>query len=401
MMNDRTIVTQIYPPRRLSTVDRHLAILHFMNQPRPLIDAHLDLAMNALAYDRDLEADLASIRANETAMTDDSARAHATVCFPEMRAANLGLCVATLIARSKPNIQHPNAGYKRTQIDHASQAHAHCVARGQLAYYQLLHDKGVIRIIHNRQQLDEHWNQFTSDGGDDKHGESSGAVGLILSLEGADPIITPDHLPDWHAKGLRAIGPCHFGPSHYGIGSGGDGPLTIAGVELLAVMQSLNMILDVTHLSDTSLLQAVDLYQGPIWASHHNCRALVSHDRQLTDDMIRLLIERDAVIGSVLCNWMLHEGYESATTPRSAITLQNVADHIDHVCQLASNTHHAAIGSDLDGGFGYEMSPNDLDSIADIQKLDAILASRGYTDADINNIFHNNWLRILRTSLPA
>jgi membrane dipeptidase len=267
------------------------------------------------------------------------------------------------------------------------------VAHAQLAYYELLEARGSIRLIRTRGEMDDHWRRWTS-GGEER-------VGVILSMEGADPVVMPEHVRRWHDKGLRAIGPCHFGPSHYGIGSGGDGPLSEMGVRLLESMAPLNMILDVTHLSDTSLLQSIDLYGGPIWASHHNCRALVTHDRQLTDAMIRLLVERDAVIGAVLCNWMLHEGYDSEGTPREAIEMGHVADHIDHVCQLAGNARHAAIGSDLDGGFGTEMSPIDLDTITDLQKLDGILGRRGYSDEDIDAIFHGNWLRALRASLPA
>ena len=81
--------------------------------------------------------------------------------------------------------------------------------------------------------------------------------------------------------------------------------------------------------------------------------------------------------------------------------MEAVADHIDYVCQLAGNSQHAAIGSDLDGGFGTEQCPTGMDRISDLQKLDGFLASRGYSSEDIDAIFHGNWIRILRQALPA
>ncbi len=153
------------------------------------------------------------------------------------------------------------------------------------------------------------------------------------------------------------------------------------------------MVLDVTHLADESLGQAVEHFHGPILASHHNSRALVPGDRQLTDDQIRLLIQRDAVIGAAFDSWMLFPGYVPGQTDNSLVSLERVVDHIDHVCQLAGNPRHAAIGSDLDGGFGTEQSPREIDTIADLQKIPPLLRKRGYKEADVEAIMHGNWLR--------
>ena len=197
-----------------------------------------------------------------------------------------------------------------------------------------------------------------------------------------------------------AVGPAHYGRSHYAYGTGVSGPLSEMGVELLKQFRRLGMILDVTHLSDQSMEQALDLYDGPVLASHHNCRALVPGDRQLTDDQIKRLVARDAVIGAALDAWMLYPGWERGKTLPTVVGLSAVADHIDHVCQLAGDAKHAGIGSDLDGGFGYEQTPHDLNTIADLQKLGVILAARSYKDADIDLIFHGNWLRFFRDNLP-
>jgi membrane dipeptidase len=161
-------------------------------------------------------------------------------------------------------------------------------------------------------------------------------------------------------------------------------------------MEELGILLDLTHLSDKAFWQALDCFNGPVLASHNNCRALVPHQRQFDDKQIRPIIARGGVIGVAFDNWMLRPGWVRGARDNPSVTLTHVVDHIDHVCQLAGNSQHAAIGSDLDGGFGREQSPSDLDSIADLQRLPEILSKRGYSDADIESIMHGNWLSLLR-----
>ncbi len=169
------------------------------------------------------------------------------------------------------------------------------------------------------------------------------------------------------------------------------------GRDLLTEMDGLEkMILDVTHLSDDSFWEAVEHFKGPVLATHSNCRALVPGDRQLTDDMLRHLIERDAVIGAVLDAWMLQPNWIRGETTPENVSLNTVVDHIDYVCQLAGNARHAAIGSDLDGGYGTEQTPNDLNTIDDLQKIAELLRSRGYAESDIELIFHGNWSNLLQ-----
>jgi len=168
----------------------------------------------------------------------------------------------------------------------------------------------------------------------------------------------------------------------------------------LKEMESLDMILDVTHLTDEAFKQAMDLYRGPVWASHHNCRALVHYQRQLTDEQIKILIERNAVIGGVLDAWMLKNDWiRGKSDPKEEeVNLERLIDHYDHICQLAGNSDHIAIGSDLDGMYGTEQSPYDMDTIADLQKLKDLLKARRYSTADTAKIFHGNWLRFLNNA---
>jgi membrane dipeptidase len=162
-------------------------------------------------------------------------------------------------------------------------------------------------------------------------------------------------------------------------------------------MERAGMILDVTHLADDAMDQALDQFGGTVIASHHNCRALVDRQRQLRDTDIRKIVSRGGVIGASCDAWMLDPDCgQGPGKVRRVATLESVADHIDHVCQLAGSTKHSAIGSDLDGGFGTEQSPADLDTIADLQKVPAILKARGYSDEEITGIMHGNWLGLMR-----
>jgi membrane dipeptidase len=225
-------------------------------------------------------------------------------------------------------------------------------------------------------------------------------IGFILSLEGADSLVKISYLEKAYGYGLRALGPAHYGEGRYAGGTGTEDGFSEAGKTLLKEMDSLKMILDVTHLTDLGFNQAMEIYKGPVWASHHNCRSLVKNQRQLTDDQIKILIDRGAVIGGVMDAWMLADGWiRGVSLPRAmGVNLDRLIDHYDHVCQIAGNADHIAIGSDLDGAFGTEQSPYDLNSIADLQKLPALLTLRGYSDMDIQKILHGNWLRFLRNA---
>lgn len=225
-------------------------------------------------------------------------------------------------------------------------------------------------------------------------------VGYVLSLEGADSILTPAHLERAYAAGLRAIGPAHYGPGTYAQGTHATGGLGTAGRELLGEIERLGMILDATHLCDDSFAEAMDCFSGHVWASHSNCRTLVPEERQFSDEQLKMLIDRGAVIGAALDAWMMVPNWQrGTTTPEEAgVQLDHMLDHIDHVCQLAGNAKHSAIGTDLDGGFGREQCPLDLSTIADLQRIPTMLEKRGYTATDIQQITSGNWLRFLRNA---
>ncbi len=348
-----------------------------------ILDAHLDLAMNALEWNRDLSRPIGEIRDRESGLTDKPDRGKGTVSLPEMRRGSVGLCVATLIGR------YVAPGSTLTGWHSPEQAWA--MTQGQLAWYRAMEARGELVQIRDRGALDAHLEAW-------KPPAAAPPIGYVLSLEGADSIVTLAHLERAYGEGLRAVGPAHYGPGVYAQGTNATGPMGAPGRELLREMARLGIILDVTHLCDDSLRDALDHYAGPLWASHSNCRALVPHNRQFADEQIRDLIDRGAVIGAAFDAWMLTPDWVRGTsTPEGAgVTLETVIDHIDHICQIAGDALHCGIGSDLDGAFGQEQCPADIRTIADLSRIPARLAARGYGPNDIANIAHGNFIRFLR-----
>ena len=356
-----------------------------------IFDSHLDLALNALGWGRDITRPLSEINEREAGMTGP-ARGRATTSLAEMRRAGVAVCLATVVARAKPEVCPPE-GPGRVSIDYPNQEIAYAAARGQLAYYRLLEQRGHLRFLDTSEDLDAHWHQW-------QQGDPAGLpIAVILAMEGADPIVDPGQAEAWFDDGLRSVSLAHYGKSRYAVGTGESGPLSPEGVELLTQFERLGMVLDVTHLAEPGFSQALDLFGGPVMASHNNCRALVPGDRQFSDQQIRRLIQRDAVIGVALDAWMLYPGWQIGKTSREVVGLEAAADHVDHICQLAGNCRHAAIGSDLDGGYGTEQTPRGLETIADLQNLADPLAARGYRDPQIDAVFHGNWLRFFQQHL--
>jgi membrane dipeptidase len=396
------------------------------------IDLHLDLSMNALEWNRNLRLPVSDINARETGKKDLAGRGGAMVSLPELRRGHIGLVVATQIARyvapgnKLPGWHSPEQAWAQTQ--------------GQLAWYRAMEAAGEMTQIRDLAGLERHlaqWEQFTTpgtipypasrgEGSQDittssaqdarltphdsrlstedarlkTHDSGLKTVGYILSLEGADSLVDLSYLEKAVEGGLKAIGPAHYGPGRYANGTDSEGKMGPEGIELLHEMDAYGLILDATHLCDDAFWQAMDIFKGPVWASHQNCRALVPHNRQFDDDQLKVLIARDAVIGAAMDAWMIVPGWKRGESDplQMGCGLDALVNHIDHICQLAGSSRHVCIGSDLDGGFGREQAPFDMNTIADHAQIPALLEKRGYSPGDIEGIMHGNVLRFLRAA---
>lgn len=365
-----------------------------------IFDGHLDPALNALTCDRDLTLDVEAIRRREAGGVYHQ---FGTCCtsLPTMRRGGVGLCVATLLARAK-SYAPLDRDCKRTDADWSAQSMAYAIARGQLAYYRLLEEQGHITLITDRAMLAAHTELLEAS-------PDEAPLGVIVTLEGADPVVEPEQLHAWHALGVRTLMMAHFGRSHYCHGTPSnkpgdthdvDGPLTDMGRALLKEMAVLRMPLDLTHTSDRSFAESVELYGGPIYSSHTACRALVDIPRNHSDEQLKAIVERGGVVGLPLYNSFLNLVHPDSAVP-SDTGLDCLVRHVDHVCQIAGDAKHVALGSDLDGGFGSEHTPHEIDTAADLPKIAEALGAHGYGADDVAAIVHGNWLRFFGAHLPA
>jgi membrane dipeptidase len=358
-----------------------------------IVDAHEDLAWNALTFGRDVTRSVADTRAAEANGDAPSRNGNTLLGLPEYLQGQVAVIFATLFAApAKQQSGLWDAQSYRTPDE------AYTLGGRQLDYYHRLADEHPeFVIVSNKAELERvvaTWN------GPRKAGRR---IGLVPLMEGADPIRTPEEVEEWFARGIRIIG-LSWSATRYAGGTGEPGPLTPEGRRLLDLMADLGMILDVSHASDESCLEALDRYKGVVIASHANPRALMKDfarpERLLTDDMIMRLAEAGGVIGIVPYNRFLKTDW-TAAQGKAAITLDAVTAMIDHICQLTGSAAHVGIGSDFDGGFGVERVPAEIDTVADLQKLDPALTARGYSAADVAAILGGNWLNVLRRGLPA
>ena len=352
-----------------------------------IVDAHLDLAYNALQKKRDPRRKLAELRAAEA---PEFKRGIPTVSFSAMRRAGVGLVFATLF-NSPQDDPFPDGSDEDERYTTPEEAHR--LGMQQVDFYRRLVDEDEsLRLVTDKATLEE---VVASHRGE----RARPLLGLLLLMEGADHIRAPEETELWRDAGVRVIGPA-WDDTRYcdGAWRGSKRGLSLDGRRLLDVMADLGLILDLTHMSEMAALQALDAYAGPVVATHANARVLVPTERQLSDQQIRLIGERDGVIGCVLFNAFLRAGYRKGDS-KELVTLDHVVAHIDHVCQLIGDARHAGIGSDLDGGFGAADIPTPLGSIADLPLIAGALRDKGYSEDDVTGIMGGNWVDLLRRTL--
>jgi membrane dipeptidase len=361
-----------------------------------IIDSHQDLAWNILTYGRDYTRSVTETRRLEAGTTAPEQNGDCLVGWPEYQRGKVAVVFSTLYATPAKKKEASDA------IVYTDSESAHRLYRDQIDVYRKLTDShpDKFRLISSTLELDsviEHWSNPEKD--PDGH-----PVGLIYLMEGADGVRSPHELSEWWDLGLRMIGLAWAGTRYCG-GTGEPGPLTDEGRQLISAMADYNFILDLSHMDEAAAYESLDRYEGPVMATHANCAALMrgsETNRHLPDHIIRGLIEREGVVGVIPFNTFLKVGWlRKNGSRREEVPLDALIAHIDHICQLAGNASHAAIGSDFDGGFGLQSIPPELDSVADLQTISTKLMERGYTETDASNILGGNWLRFLRKNLPS
>lgn len=365
-----------------------------MKKKRMLIDGHQDIAWNVMTFDRDYTRSVAETRALEAGTRVPQVNGDTVISWGAYQQGQVALVFATLFATPQ---QHRWGDWD--VHSYASAKEANQIYLRQLDVYQQMafDHPDKFRLIASQVELKAHLAQWAR--ADEDH---PAPVGLLLLMENAEAVQTPDELKMWWDLGVRLIGPAWKTTRLCG-GTGSPGPLTAEGYALLEKISELGMILDLSHMDEESVLQALEFYPGVMIASHSNPAAVVNDpasNRHLSDRVIRELIRRDGVMGMVPYNAFLTRGW-TRSVARSAVPLERVVDHIDHICDLAGNAWHVALGTDFDGCAGVQDVPDGIDTIADLQKLEDLLAKRGYAEGEIDAIFHENWLRVLFKHLPA
>ena len=351
-----------------------------------VVDAHQDIAYNRLAFGRDYRYGALYHRAREKGTDVPRHNGWATVGLPDALLGRVAITFSTLFVA--PRAKHDSA-WEPVCYSDADEAYA--VASQQMDYYERLADEhekiNLVRTLTDLDVVLATW----ADGTD----LIDHQLGFVVLMENADPILEPKQFEEWYERGVRVVGPA-WHATRYSGGTGQPGPLTDLGRDLLDVMADFNVLLDLSHMAQASFLEAVDRYGGSMIASHSNPAHFCDTDRHLTDEMIRRLAERDGVMGIVLYNAFLTTQWNR----RARLPFSVVPDAIDYVCQLLGSAQHIGLGSDFDGGFGMESTPQGLDTLTDLLHISASLRERGYTDAEIEAIMSGNMLRKLRAVLP-
>ncbi|MBZ0300140.1 MAG: dipeptidase [Anaerolineae bacterium] len=351
-----------------------------------VVDAHEDIAYNALAFGRDYRRGALGIRVQEAGTDVPSRNGTATVGLPDALLGRVALTFATLFVAPRTQKTAPWDVLSYSDAQEACE-----LASREMDYYERLADEHEkINLVRTQTDLDALLATWES--GKEIHDHQ---MGLVVLMENADPIVEPRQFEEWYERGVRIVGPAWQATRYCG-GTGAPGPLTDLGRELLDVLADFNVLLDLSHMAEASFLEAVDRYSGVLIASHSNPRRFRDSDRHLSDDMIRRLAERDGVMGIVLYNAFLANDWDR----RMRLPFEVIPDAIDYVCQITGSAAHVGIGSDFDGGFGRESIPEGLDTVGDLLRIADALRERGYEEADIEAVMGGNMIRKLRETLP-
>ena len=361
-----------------------------------ILDAHEDLSINMMDYKRDYRLSAKEIQAIDKQTGVDKLWPPSLLGWEDWNRGRVGLVFSTLFeAPFRPGSRHGDAdsGYKTIQEANAR------YWRHPAIYKRLAEENPEkFRIIQTRPELSAHLQDWENQ--NPNQPETFKPIGLIQLMEGAEGILGPDELPKWWEAGVRVIGLAWAGNQYCG-GTHVPGPLTKAGKDLVKVMQEIGFALDISHLDEESVWDVLDIYDGPIIASHVLASSLVKGykgNRLLSDAVIKALIDRDGVIGILPGNEFLDMS-KPKNTHKSEFPLSLVINQFDYICQLAGDADHVGFGTDFDGGFGVPGVPVGIETIADLPKVLNGLGERGYTEEQLQGMASGNFLRVIESVL--
>ncbi len=360
--------------------------------PLIVVDAHEDIAWNMLNYGRDYAQSAQEIRDAEHAAGSSNPwhTGNAILGLPDWLRGRVGVVGATIFVMKRAYAGNGEA------VVYSDAEEAYMWGTTQMDAYELFAERNAqVQLINTVADLDA----VVASWADGVAAEER-RVGLLRCMEGADPIREPAECGAWFERGLRSVG-ISWKRTRYAGGTGEPGPLTDLGYALLDEMAAVGLMLDLSHSSDEAFYQALDYFDGVVFASHSNPRTFCPWDRCPTDEMITLLAERGGVIGVALYNGFLKPGWVPNVDSRNDVSVEDAADVVDHICQLLGDCDHVGIGADFDGGLGWEHIPHEMDSVADLMLVGDALRGRGYSEADIKAVMGGNWLRLYRQGLPA
>ena len=337
----------------------------------PIVDAHLDLAYNVQAG-RDLTLTAAEVQAS-----DDPARMKCMVTLPELRAGGVALAVGSIFTAKRVE--------EGTEHDFDPETAAR--GKGQIDVYRSWEAAGGVRIIRSKRDLADHLERWRDDG----------LPGLLIAMEGAEPIRDPSELQWWFDAGLRMIGPA-WGPTRYCGGFAGSkgvaGGFTATGRELLDAMKQLHIPLDVAHSSVELFMEGVESDMPHVVCTHTTPRELNGRDRMPNGEMLAALAKRGGIVGLGLGNIFLDKAWLDSDAEKQPVPLRRVGEVFELMAEHAG-WDHVGIGSDLDGGIGVDESPEGLDTIADIGKISDVIPEHARA-----GVLGGNWLRFFGEALP-
>ncbi len=346
-----------------------------------IVDAHLDLAYNAVLRGRDVRQPAA----NQPFVDNETA----TIGLPDLRKGKVDLICATIFCSP--------FSYKEIGYRNGDEAYAQAI--DQLKWYQDCIRDGLMKFVKTRGELpgSTGYQPVPSPAHAQVARATEGPLHAILLMEGADALRNEADVKFFHDAGMRIVG-LAWKKTRAAGGTGQPGPLSDEGRQLVKILDQYQIIHDTSHLAEEAFWQLLDLATGPIIASHSNARALVPTDRQLSDDMIKAIAKRGGVIGINFYDkfTMLPKDYGTRKAK-----MNDIVQHMKYMCDLIGNTNHVAIGTDLDGGIGRENIPPDLETIADLHKVGDALRHAGFSDADVKRILSDNWLNFFAGTLPS